>query len=162
MVVRGLKLRHTSPSIAANYCVLVRGELLMERCDVSSATGSGLGCEGGVVTARNCRLCDCRLHGAALYGDLLGESGGESLLEACTAAHNGGSGVLLRDGAAAALRSCTLESNALFGVAVVDSSLALVGCTLKANRKGSLSLERVRGLDMEANALDAQPTVSER
>ncbi len=158
MTVRGLKLRHSSPSIAANYCVLVRGgALLLERCDVSSASGSGLGCEGGVVQARGCALSDCRLHGAALYGDLLGESPGVSLLDACSAQRNGGCGALLRDGAAAELRSCEFASNAQFGVSAVDSTLTLVGCTLRANRRGSLALERPRGIDMEANARDVPP-----
>ena len=136
----------------------------MQRCDVSSATGSGLGVEGGRAVVRGTSLCGCRLHGAALYGDLLGEPSpaGESLLEACTASRNGGCGVLVRDGAAAAVRACTLEGNAQYGASLVDGTLNLVGCTLRGNRKGSLALERPRGLDMEANALDVPPAVLDR
>ena len=69
--------------------------------------------------------------------------------------------MLLRDGASAALRTCTAEKNALFGVAAVDSALTLVGCELRQNRKGALLLERVRAIDMEANALDVAVTVLE-
>jgi hypothetical protein len=159
--VRGFKLRHASPSVASDYCVLVRagGAAALERCDVSSATGSGLGAEGGVVTATACRLADCKLHGAAFFGDLGGESAGECALSGCQLEDNGACGALVRDGAAAALRSCTLANNAAFGLEVVDAAVTLVGCTVRANRKGALLLERPRGLDMEANAIDVAPVV---
>jgi len=163
-VLRGLTLRHASPSVASNNCVLVRGgaALTLERCALSSATGSGLGCEGGVVTARSCSLSGCRLHGAALYGDLGGESSGESTLEGCTMEGNGGHGVLLRDGVAAALRNCVVEKNGLFGVEAVDSTLTLVGCTVRSNRRGAVRLERGRGYDAEANALDGALFVTDQ
>ena len=55
--VDGLKIRHASPSIASNYGVLVSsGSLRMERCDLSSATGSALGLEGGSLELFKCRL----------------------------------------------------------------------------------------------------------
>ena len=159
--VRGFKLRHASPSVASDYCVLVRagGAAALERCDISSATGSGLGAEGGVVTATACRLAGCKLHGAALYGDLAGESAGDCTLSGCELEDNGACGALVRDGAAAALRSCTLARNGAFGLEVVDAAVTLVGCTVRANRKGALLLERPRGLDMEANAIDVAPVV---
>ena len=48
--------RHSSPSIASNYAVLVSsGSLLLERCSLMSATGSALGVEGGRASAIKCR-----------------------------------------------------------------------------------------------------------
>ncbi len=159
VALRGLKLRHASPSVASDYCVLIRGGAELERCDISSATGSGLGVEGGVVTATACKLSGNKLHGAALYGDLAGEAAGDCVLSACQLEENGACGALVRDGASAALRSCTLGRNGAFGLEVVDASVTLVGCTVRANRKGALLLERPRGLDMEANAIDVAPVV---
>ena len=53
-VLRGLTLRHASPSVASNNCVLVRcgPALPLERSAPSSATGSGLASRGGRRTHR--------------------------------------------------------------------------------------------------------------
>lgn len=165
--LQGVTIRHSSPSIAANYAVLVRpgGSLRLERCDVRSDTGSGLGVEGGAAVAVGSRFCGNSRHGAALFGDLMGggddgggAAGPATVLEACELSDNRGHGVLLRDGASGDLRSCGVARNGAAGVRVVDSALALVGCTVAGNRGGSVVLERVTQLDMEANALDAPPT----
>lgn len=162
VTIRGLTLRHASPSIAANYCLLVKsgGELLLERCTVSSDTGSGLGVEGGVVTARGCSFTGCRRHGVALYGDLMGGSAGTSRLNDCVLSGNREHGALLRDGADAALENCVVASNGDVGVLAVDSSLVLLGCQLRANKRGSLTVERSRALDAEATVFEVQPVMA--
>lgn len=160
VVLRSLVVRHESPSVAANYAVVVRdgGALTLARCDVRSATGSGVGVEGGCVTATACAFHDCARHGAAVFGDLSGDAaGGTSVLEGCTFTANRGHGVLVRDGAAVELRGCGVERNGAAGVAAVDATLTMVGCTVKGNRGGSVDVERLVGLSLEANALDVPP-----
>ena len=163
VTLRGLTIRHSSPSIAGNYAILVRsaGGLTLERCDVSSTTGSGLGVEGGTATAVQCKLTNCRRHGAALYGDLLGAVAGGSVLEDCTITGNKEEGVILRDGADASLLGCTIAQNGGIGILAVDSSLQLVGCQVRSNRKGSLKVERSRELKYEATVMDALPVITE-
>lgn len=157
--VRNLVVRHTSPSIAANYAILVRsaGSVTLDRCDVRSSTGSGLGVEGGCATARLCKFSECQRHGVALYGDLLGSVTGATVLEDCTLAGNKENGLLMRDGADAAVRGCTVASNGGLGIMAVDSSLQLLGCEVRGNRKGALKVERSRSFEVEATALDAPP-----
>lgn len=163
VTLRGLQVRHSSPSIAGNYAVLVRsaGGLTLERCDVSSTTGSGLGVEGGTATAVQCRFTNCRRHGAALYGDLMGAVAGTTVLEDCTITANRDEGVILRDGADASLLGCKITQNGGIGILAVDSSLALVGCEVRSNKRGSLKVERSRELKYEATILDAPPVLIE-
>ena len=159
--VRGIQIRHTSPSIAANYAVLVRstGALTLDKCDARSSTGSGLGVEGGLAIARLCIFTECQRHGVALYGDLLGSVAGTTVLEDCTLASNKEDGVLLRAGADAAIRGCTITGNGGVGIMAVDSSLNLLGCEVRGNRKGALKVERARSFDVETTALDAPPVI---
>ena len=43
-------------------------------CDITSASGSGVGVEGGAPTLLRCRVHGCERHGLALFGDVLGGS----------------------------------------------------------------------------------------
>ena len=43
-------------------------------CDISSASGSGVGIEGGAPTLRRCAVHDCERHGIAVFGNVLGGS----------------------------------------------------------------------------------------
>lgn len=163
VVLERLTVRHTSPSIAANYAVLVRGtgSLTMERCSVTSASGSGLGCEGGRVSARECSFSGCVRHGVLFTGDLEGESPlGGSVLESCLLAKNRENGGVLRDGAVLSLRACSVTDNAGVGLVASDVELSLVGTTLARNKRGSLKAERMRALDVQESVYDAPPRVT--
>jgi len=162
VTLRGLTVRHSSPSIAANYALLVRagGSAQLDRCLLSSATGSGLGCEGGKVLAEKCSFSSCARHGAFFSGDLDGESPlGQSVLDSCLMEGNRGDGALLRDGALVTLRACRLEGNAGVGLRAADAAVSLVGCTLRGNKKGSLEARRMVRLDVEGLATDATPVM---
>lgn len=39
-------------------------------CDITSATGSGVGTEGGALTLVGCSVHGCKAHGVALFGGL--------------------------------------------------------------------------------------------
>jgi len=163
VVLVGLTVRHNSPSIAANYALLVRssGDVSMERCSVSSASGSGLGCEGGRVAAVSCTFAGSARHGAFFSGDLAGESPlGESVLDSCALRDNKGDGAILRDGALVTLRACTLDGNSGSGLFATDSALQLVGCTLRQNKRGSITATRMLRFDVEGLATDVQPVLS--
>lgn len=47
----------------------------MQDCDISSATGSGVGSEGGQLALIRCSVHNCKRHGVAMFGDLEGSEG---------------------------------------------------------------------------------------
>lgn len=47
----------------------------VQDCDISSATGTGVGSEGGQLSLVHCHVHDCKRHGAAIFGDLQGLEG---------------------------------------------------------------------------------------
>lgn len=58
------------------YCRHVQGsDLVLEGCDISSSTGSGVGIEGGSPMARDCAVHDCERHGIAVFSELGGSAG---------------------------------------------------------------------------------------
>ena len=137
-VLEGLTLRHSSKSVAQNYAIFVRegAQLTMRRCAVSSATGSGLGVEGGEALLEGCDLSGSKAHGAALYGDLLGGAAPVALRN-CRVERNGGCGVLARQGARPQLEGVTIRGNGDAAVAAVDARVSLRDC----RAEGALRLE---------------------
>ena len=75
--LRRLVVRHASPSVANNYAAFATPDssLTLESCDVRSDTGSGVAAEGATLVLTDCAIHDCKTHGVAVYGDLLGELG---------------------------------------------------------------------------------------
>ncbi len=163
VTLRGLRLRHASKSVAQNYAVLVRegARLALERCDVASATGTGLGVEGGLVLARDCVLSGSKGYGVAVLGDLLGSSPGDSVLVGCTVERNGAGGVLARGGARIALERNRVEGNGGFGLELVGCLPGAVrGNRIRGNAGGSVAVAQgvpLRAADPAANDLDAPP-----
>ncbi len=47
----------------------------MQDCEVTSATGSGVGLEGGELSLSGCRIQRCKQHGIALFNSLEGSEG---------------------------------------------------------------------------------------
>ena len=72
---------------------------------------------------------DCKTHGVAIYGDLLGEFGG-GVVEGCEIANNGQDGVLLRGGARGDVVNNVVSDNGRFG------RLARADIRLTHNLKG--------------------------
>jgi parallel beta-helix repeat protein len=91
----------------------------LEGCDVSSETGSGVVGEGADLRVLRCKVHDCKTHGVAIYGDLLGEFGG-GVVEGCEIVSNGQDGVLLRGGARGDVVNNVVADNGRFGVELVD------------------------------------------
>ena len=86
--------------MANNYAAFATPDssLTLESCDERSDTGSGIAAEGATLVLTDCAIHDCKTHGVAVYGDLLGEFGSGEIA-GCVVADNGGDGVLLRQGA---------------------------------------------------------------
>lgn len=57
----------------AMSCWLQAGQLTLERCDISSSSGVGVGVEGASVTVQQCTIHNCERHGVAAFGSLDGE-----------------------------------------------------------------------------------------
>ena len=121
VTLRGITVRHASPSVANNYAVFARpgSSLAVERCDVSSDTGCGVSGEGATLRVSGCDVHDCVSHGVAVYGDLLGEFG-EGVVEDCDVVRCGGNGVLVRAGALGTIVGCRFADVGGFGVEFVD------------------------------------------
>ena len=124
VTVSGLSVRHTSPSIAQNYAVYVpppssaadgASSVMLRDCDISSASGSGVGVEGGAVSLAGCRVHDCKNHGVLYLG-----RGARGRVSGCTLEKNKLNGALLRDGSAPTLEANRLANNGQYGAALID------------------------------------------
>ena len=143
LVVEGVRIEHSSKSVAQNYAVYVnapRSTATLRRCTVSSATGSGVGVEGGAAALEACTLRDCKAHGAAV----LGRSASLALRD-CRVLKCKGDGLLARDGAAVDVAAdCVLQDNGAWGAELLDcvaatESAGLSDAALRSNAKGGIS-----------------------
>ena len=135
VTLRRVVVRHASPSVANNYAAFAQpgSALTLESCDVQSDTGSGVAAEGATLVLTDCAIHDCKTHGVAVYGDLLGEFGSGEIA-GCVVADNGGDGVLLRQGARGDVRGNTITGNGGVSVELVD---VREGTTLRDNVLGT-------------------------
>lgn len=70
--LENINLRHSSPSVANNYCCFCQeGAFEAVNCDINSKTGSGIGLEGGTAFISDSRIQGCRGSGAVVAGALL-------------------------------------------------------------------------------------------
>ncbi|BDA43086.1 hypothetical protein COCOBI_04-0970 [Coccomyxa sp. Obi] len=148
----GLKLRHSSPSVANNYAVFMQGgSLLLEDCDISSATGSGVGSEGGQLSLIHCSVHNCKRHGVAMFGDLEG-SEGEALLQECSVSLNELNGLLVADNAHMILKGGRISRNGGYGVYVKDGTADIEGNTFERNGQGAWFAGESAAVDLLAVA----------
>lgn len=146
VLVQGLEIRHSSPSIAQNYAVYVPaasaaadGESRIELCEcqISSTSGSGVGVEGGDVTLSSCRIADCNNHGALFLGPTA-----RGAMRDCLVERNKLNGVLLRDGAYPTLERNQWVANGQFGLKLVNCRSRQYDANVASkNGKGSVDGE---------------------
>jgi hypothetical protein len=144
--ISGLTITHFSPSIAQNYAVYVpqptaladaSSFIELKGCDISSASGSGIGVEGGCVSVESCIIHDCKNHGILF----LGQTARGKVLKS-TATNCKLNGVLLRDGAAAAVEQNELIGNGQYGAALIDCQGYFASSNVaKRNGRGNVSGE---------------------
>jgi hypothetical protein len=138
VTLRNLRIRHASKSVANNYAVFANagGVLAMTDCDVSSTTGCGIACEGSDLIVTKCLVHDCKSHGVAVFGDLLGDVGGGKI-EKCFITKNGGDGVVVRQGAIGTITECEIVENDGYAVTLIDvrKGTAVKGNTAKWNKR---------------------------
>ncbi|KIY96613.1 hypothetical protein MNEG_11348 [Monoraphidium neglectum] len=143
VVVRGMLLRHRSPSVAQNYCVFVGAgsSLVLEACDVSSSSGNGVGVEGATLQLKDSQVHNCERHGVAAFGGFEGAPG-RCLVMGCAIKSNKLSGVFVRDGGNAVLRDNTVVDNGEYGVALLDGCTArLFDNKVAGNAAGSVRVD---------------------
>ena len=133
--LRRLVVRHASPSVANNYAAFATPEPVSDRTshDSSVSDEPGVAAEGATLVLTDCAIHDCKTHGVAVYGDLLGEFGSGEIA-GCVVADNGGDGVLLRQGARGDVRGNTITGNGGVSVELVD---VREGTTLRDNVLGT-------------------------
>ena len=140
VLVSGLTIRHSSPSIAQNYGAYVHcptRKVKFLNCDVASSSGSGIGVEGGNVTLYSCSIHDCKNHGVLYVG-----SGATGRIERCVVGDCKLNGVLLRDGASPTLKNNLLKGNGQYGAALIDCRGVLLDDNeVVRNGKGAVSGE---------------------
>lgn len=148
-VLKGLRLRHASKSVANNYAVFSSsGKLELEDCDVSSSTGAGVGAEGGTLRIRGGSVSDCPRQGLALYGPLSGDplqaticgtkiSGNGKSPGDYDAVRGPFDGVLARSGVEAQLTGVTIEGSGRAGIAAFeDTTIVVKGAMFNGNSRG--------------------------
>ena len=114
--ISGLTIAHASPSVANNYAVYSRaGSLDIQECRISSSTGSGVGCDGGMLTAKDCVIDGCERHGLVIAGDLDGGAA-EVRLQGCKIERNGRSGAVVLDGGDVRAEQCSFANNRQYGL----------------------------------------------
>ena len=138
VLVSGLTIRHSSPSIAQNYGVYVHSlerKVKFLNCDVASSSGSGIGVGGGNVTVFSCTIHDCKNHGVVYRG-----SGSTGRVKRCIVEKCKLNGLLLRDGASPTLSDNLLKGNGQYGAALIDCRGVLLNDNeVVRNGKGAVS-----------------------
>jgi nitrous oxidase accessory protein NosD len=142
-VVRDISIRHNSPSIANCYAVQATSACgttaRLERCDVSSVTGSGVGVEGGAITIVDCRVHDCARSGVAVFSDMEGVPG-RPMVQRCKIEGNKAHGVLVRDGAEPNVLECVMEGHGGYGMALQGCGGVYWGNKMRGNRAGAMAV----------------------
>lgn len=151
VTLRGLTLRHASPSVANNYCVYVHdgSDMRMEQCDISSRTGTGVGVEGAAPSLTDCRVAACARHGVAIFGPLdpeLDPPGGGTLL-GCDISGNGLDGVLVRSGAEPSITDCIIHDNKGAGLSLQDGGGVVERNSIRGNGRGAVTVTLAFSLD---------------
>jgi hypothetical protein len=135
----GVRLQHSSPSVANNAAVFVRetGSLTLQGCAVTSATGNGIILEGSAA-ADGCEFSGCKKgYGAAAFGQSL-------VLTRCAVTGNGRGGVLARGVSSLSVSGCAITRNGGPGLDLVaggeggGDAPAAVACDLAGNAGGSV------------------------
>jgi len=144
VLVSGLSVRHFSPSIAQNYAVYVPQPtspaadgvgIVFQSCAITSASGSGVGIEGGDVTLERCQIAGCKNHGIVYLGQAA-----RGRIVGCTVEKCKLNGVLLRDGASPVLEGNRLRANGQYGAALIDCrGRYLTSNDAGGNGKGAVS-----------------------
>ena len=140
VLVTGLTIRHSSPSIAQNYGAYVHcptRKVKFLNCDIASSSGSGIGVEGGNVTLCSCTVHDCKNHGVLYLG-----SDATGRVERCIVENCKLNGILLRDAASPTLANNLLKGNGQYGAALIDCRGVLLDDNeLVRNGKGAVNGE---------------------
>lgn len=147
-VVSGLTVRHSSPSIANNYAIqIIDCRARVEACDVSSATGSGVGVEGSGAEIVGCRVHDCQRNGVLIAANLSGEGDGV-VLGGCTVEVNKLHGMIVTEGAAPVVEGNIFRGNGGFGMALQGCGGAFRQNRLAGNRRGAVAYTLLDGIDV--------------
>jgi Right handed beta helix region len=117
--VRGFTILHSSPSVANNYAVYVksRAQLDLTDCDINSATGSGVGVDGGSVAVVDSYVHDCARNGLIVAGDLEGGMG-TARIQRSRIVYNRSDGIIALDGSHVQLQSTSVCRNEKAGMDV--------------------------------------------
>ncbi|KAG2491218.1 hypothetical protein HYH03_010428 [Edaphochlamys debaryana] len=161
VLLEGLTVRHSSKSVANNYAVYITaGTPRLVDCDVSSASGAGVGVEGASPQLLGCRIHDCARQGMAIFGPaalddpldrstdpgfLYGSTGG--VVQGCDIYGNALDGVLVRSGASPDLLENLIHDNKGVGVNLQDCAGRYERNDVYGNARGAVSVTAAFELD---------------
>jgi nitrous oxidase accessory protein NosD len=156
VVVSGLNIQHSSPSIADNFAVKIEaGDVQLLNCTVSSKTGTGIGIEtpgssgsGNTVILNECIIKDCNLNGIGVFGEGTGAE-----IVGCEIECNKGDGVLVGDGAVPIIEGCTIIENKKYGLRFRDCGGEVKGNVVKRNGMGAVEFRLLRDVVLEEQLL---------
>ncbi|HYT93052.1 MAG TPA: right-handed parallel beta-helix repeat-containing protein [Gemmataceae bacterium] len=130
--VRSLTLRCVAGTHSAKFygVDVPRGRLLLEDCDITSDSLSGVAVHGAAASAtvRNCRIHDGKESGIWFY------DGASGLMEGCEIFGNGYAGVTISAEANPTVRNCRVHDGKTGGILVREKGSGVIeGCHVYAN-----------------------------
>jgi nitrous oxidase accessory protein NosD len=154
VVLSGLNIQHSSPSIADNFAVKIEaGDVQLLNCTVSSKTGTGIGIEplgisGNPVVLNECIIKECNLNGIGVFGEGTGAK-----IVGCRIEGNKGDGVLVGDGAVPMIEGCTIIENKKYGLRFRDCGGEVKGNVVERNGMGAVEFKLLRDVVLEEQLL---------
>lgn len=115
---------------------------VVDSCDISSSTGTGIGSEGGSPQMYRCTVHNCERNGVAVFGGLDG-SRASAVLENCELAWNKGHGLLVRDGATPSVSDSEIFRNGGYGLMLQDCGGSYSRNTVVENGAGAVGYQLV-------------------
>lgn len=152
ITISGLAIEHNSPSVANNYAVRLVNctqTTLLEDCDVTSTSGSGMGIEGGSPHIKNCTFHNCKSNGMMLFGQLEGEESSSAVIENCRVTSNTQSGIVVRADATPRILATESSGNGAYGLVLQNCGGEFVDNVVKANGKGGVGFGLLNDVDIK-------------
>jgi F-box protein 11 len=180
-VMRGLTIhcRAEEPGKRSNALAIIRGQLFVEDCDISSRSSSAIAIYNAETrpTLRYCRIHDSAAEGIVVsngaqaiieYCDIFQNgqsqvtisSQGNPTFRHCTIHHSPKYGVFVHNGGQGTFEDCQIHSNGYSGVAITSqSNPLLLRCLIQYNQQHGVAIQQkgkgsVQDCDISFNAAD--------
>ena len=129
-VVRNLTVRAVGTKVSFGAVSVQRGRVVIEGCDLTSATGSVVYISGkdSAPVIRDCSIRDGKHCGVLVYEQ------GQGTIEKCVISGNAGQGVAIKQGGNPVVRDCEIRDGKQAGVFVLEQGQGTIErCVISGN-----------------------------